>query len=132
MSIANRKYFPTPPSLFLQNKHFIVRQDFFVIDKICAIFELLLIIKQIRIFLDFFFLSIKDNDLTFLSSSLLQENPLKYRNIVYIFIQSQHFPLIYFFCIDITYNSYFYIKCAKRVFFVHEKVFYAETKVEAV
>jgi hypothetical protein len=29
-------------------------------------------------------------------------------------------------------NSYFYIKCAKRVFFVHEKVFYAETKVEAV
>jgi hypothetical protein len=28
-------------------------------------------------------------------------------------------------------NSYFYIKCAKRVFFVHEKVFYAETKVEA-
>jgi hypothetical protein len=30
------------------------------------------------------------------------------------------------------YNSYFYIKCAKRVFFVHEKVFYAETKVEAV
>jgi hypothetical protein len=32
----------------------------------------------------------------------------------------------------ISYNSYFYIKCAKRVFFVHEKVFYAETKVEAV
>jgi hypothetical protein len=31
-----------------------------------------------------------------------------------------------------TQNSYFYIKCAKRVFFVHEKVFYAETKVEAV
>jgi hypothetical protein len=30
------------------------------------------------------------------------------------------------------YNSYFYIKCVKRVFFVHEKVFYAETKVEAV
>jgi hypothetical protein len=29
-------------------------------------------------------------------------------------------------------NSYFYIKCAKRVFFVHEKVFYVETKVEAV
>jgi hypothetical protein len=29
-------------------------------------------------------------------------------------------------------NSYFYIKCAKRVFFVHEKVFYAETKVEAI
>jgi hypothetical protein len=29
-------------------------------------------------------------------------------------------------------NSYFYIKCVKRVFFVHEKVFYAETKVEAV
>jgi hypothetical protein len=29
-------------------------------------------------------------------------------------------------------NSYFYIKCAKRVFFVHEKVFYAEKKVEAV
>jgi hypothetical protein len=29
-------------------------------------------------------------------------------------------------------NSYFYIKCAKRMFFVHEKVFYAETKVEAV
>jgi hypothetical protein len=29
-------------------------------------------------------------------------------------------------------NGYFYIKCAKRVFFVHEKVFYAETKVEAV
>jgi hypothetical protein len=29
-------------------------------------------------------------------------------------------------------NSYFYIKCAKRVFFVYEKVFYAETKVEAV
>jgi hypothetical protein len=28
--------------------------------------------------------------------------------------------------------SYFYIKCVKRVFFVHEKVFYAETKVEAV
>jgi hypothetical protein len=28
--------------------------------------------------------------------------------------------------------SYFYIKCAKRMFFVHEKVFYAETKVEAV
>jgi hypothetical protein len=30
------------------------------------------------------------------------------------------------------FNSYFYIKCVKRVFFVHEKVFYAETKVEAV
>jgi hypothetical protein len=29
-------------------------------------------------------------------------------------------------------NSYFYIKCVKRVFFVHEKVFYTETKVEAV
>jgi hypothetical protein len=29
-------------------------------------------------------------------------------------------------------NSYFYIKCVKRVFFVHEKVFYAETKVEVV
>jgi hypothetical protein len=29
-------------------------------------------------------------------------------------------------------NSYFYLKCVKRVFFVHEKVFYAETKVEAV
>jgi hypothetical protein len=32
----------------------------------------------------------------------------------------------------VTRNSYFYIKCVKRVFFVHEKVFYAETKVEAV
>jgi hypothetical protein len=31
-----------------------------------------------------------------------------------------------------SHNSYFYIKCVKRVFFVHEKVFYAETKVEAV
>jgi hypothetical protein len=29
-------------------------------------------------------------------------------------------------------NSCFYIKCVKRVIFVHEKVFYAETKVEAV
>jgi hypothetical protein len=39
------------------------------------------------------------------------------------------------YCINfdtILQNSYFYIKCAKRVFFVHEKVFYAETKVEAV
>jgi hypothetical protein len=32
----------------------------------------------------------------------------------------------------LIHNSYFYIKCVKRVFFVHEKVFYAETKVEAV
>jgi hypothetical protein len=94
MSVSNRKYFPTPPSLFLQNKHFTVRQVFFVIDKIYAIFEFLLIIKQWQDLFRFFFLSIKDSDLTFLSSSLLQENPLKYRNIVYIFIQSQHFPLI--------------------------------------
>jgi hypothetical protein len=32
-----------------------------------------------------------------------------------------------------TYNTIvIFIKCVKRVFFVHEKVFYAETKVEAV
>jgi hypothetical protein len=37
-----------------------------------------------------------------------------------------------FFFIKLIINSYFYIKCAKRVFFVHEKVFYAETKVEAI
>jgi hypothetical protein len=36
------------------------------------------------------------------------------------------------FITPLIHNSYFYIKCAKRVFFVHEKVFYAETKVEAV
>jgi hypothetical protein len=46
-----------------------------------------------------------------------------------------HYTLFYFLILTVTMiikNSYFYIKCAKRVFFVHEKVFYAETKVEAV
>jgi hypothetical protein len=48
------------------------------------------------------------------------------------FVTNQSLSFLFYLIPQHCHNSYFYIKCAKRMFLVHEKVFYAETKVEAV
>jgi hypothetical protein len=65
---------------------------------------------------------------------ILQSYNKKYKkmdtdNFIYYSLKFKTRKLIF---LEYRCNSYFYIKCVKKVFFVNEKVFYAETKVEAV